>query len=43
MSINARIERLPFTHFHRKLLLLGGLGYTFDGLDSAIVAFFCRS
>lgn len=39
MSINARIERLPFTHFHRKLLLLGGLGYTFDGLDSAIVAF----
>ncbi|EHH67816.1 MFS transporter [Gluconobacter morbifer] len=39
MTIAARIERLPFTAFHWKLLLLGGLGYTFDGLDSAIVAF----
>ena len=39
MSIAARIECLPFTRFHWKLLFLGGLGYTFDGLDSAIVAF----
>lgn len=38
-SISARIERLPFGRFHRRLLLMGGLGYTFDGLDAAVVAF----
>ncbi|WP_215749499.1 MULTISPECIES: MFS transporter [unclassified Gluconobacter] len=39
MSIALRIEHLPFTPFHRRLLILGGCGYMFDGLDSAIVAF----
>jgi MFS transporter, putative metabolite:H+ symporter len=38
-SISARLDRLPFSRFHRKLLLAGGLGYTFDAMDSASVAF----
>ena len=38
-DIAARIERIPFNSFHLQLLLIGGLGYTFDGLDSAVVAF----
>lgn len=38
-SISARIERLPFGRFHRRLLVMGGLGYTFDGLDAAVIAF----
>ena len=37
--IAARLERLPFAGVHRQLLLMGGLGYTFDGMDGAIVAF----
>jgi len=37
--ISARIERLPFSGFHRKLLLAGGLGYTFDAMDAAVLAF----
>ena len=38
-SLSARIERLPFTRFHWHLLMMGGLGYSFDGLDAAVVAF----
>jgi putative MFS transporter len=38
-AIAARIERLPLSGFHRKLLLIGGLGYMFDGLDSSSLAF----
>ena len=38
-NLSARIERLPFTRFHWHLLLMGGLGYSFDGLDAAVVAF----
>lgn len=38
-NISARIERLPFGGFHRRLLLLGGLGYTFDAMDAAAIAF----
>lgn len=38
-DLSARIERLPFGRFHWHLLLMGGLGYTFDGLDAAIVSF----
>ena len=34
-----RIERLPFTWFHWRLLWMGGLGYTFDAMDGAIIAF----
>jgi MFS transporter, putative metabolite:H+ symporter len=37
--IAARIERLPFSGFHRRLLLMGGLGYTFDAMDAAVLAF----
>lgn len=37
--IGARLERMPYARPHRQLLLMGGLGYTFDGLDGAIVAF----
>jgi MFS transporter, putative metabolite:H+ symporter len=38
-SIAARLERLPLSGFHRKLLIVGGLGYLFDGLDSSSLAF----
>lgn len=38
-DISARVERLPFGLFHRRLLLMGGLGYTFDAMDAAIIAF----
>ncbi|MPW21041.1 MFS transporter [Paraburkholderia sp. CNPSo 3157] len=38
-SIAARLERLPLSGFHRKLLVIGGLGYMFDGLDSTSLAF----
>ncbi|MCW8206306.1 MFS transporter [Verminephrobacter aporrectodeae subsp. tuberculatae] len=37
--LSARIERLPFSGFHRRLLLIGGLGYTFDAMDAAVIAF----
>ncbi|WP_321936509.1 MFS transporter [Paraburkholderia sp. J8-2] len=38
-TVAARLERLPLAGFHRKLLLIGGLGYMFDGLDSSSLAF----
>jgi len=34
-----RIERVPFGRFHWRLLAMGGLGYTFDAMDGALVAF----
>jgi len=34
-----RLERLPFGRIHLKLLFMGGLGYTFDGMDAALIAF----
>lgn len=37
--LSARIERLPFSGYHRRLLLIGGLGYTFDAMDAAVIAF----
>ena len=39
MSLTARLDRLPLSRPHYVLLLIGGLGYTFDGMDAAIVAF----
>lgn len=39
MSVADRLERLPFSGFHYRLLFLGGAGYCFDGLDGAILAF----
>jgi MFS transporter, putative metabolite:H+ symporter len=38
-TVSARIERLPFARFHKRLLLMGGLGYTFDAMDAAVIAF----
>ncbi|MDR5798078.1 MFS transporter [Caballeronia sp. LZ008] len=38
-TVAARLERLPFCGFHKKLLLMGGLGYTFDAMDSSSLAF----
>src|SRR5436853_7900354 len=37
--MSARIERLPFARFHVHLLLMGGLGYLFDAMDAAVLAF----
>jgi putative MFS transporter len=39
MSLTARMDRLPLSRPHYKLLLIGGLGYSFDGMDGAVVAF----
>ncbi|MHB1778013.1 MAG: MFS transporter [Acidimicrobiales bacterium] len=39
ISISMRIERLPFYSFHRRLLLIGGLGYTFAAMELAVIAF----
>ena len=39
MSLPARLDRLPLSRPHYQLLLMGGFGYTFDGMDAAIVAF----
>lgn len=39
LDILRRIERLPFGRFQWRLLWMGGLGYTFDALDGALVAF----
>ncbi len=38
-GIAGRLERLPFSRFHRRLLVMGGLGYTFDAMDGAVIAF----
>ena len=39
LSTLKRMERLPFGRFHWRLLLMGGLGYTFDAMDGAMIAF----
>ncbi|HAI51146.1 MAG TPA: MFS transporter, partial [Enterobacteriaceae bacterium] len=39
MSLLHRLDRLPLSRPHYMLLLIGGLGYTFDGMDVAIIAF----
>ncbi|HVE07803.1 MAG TPA: MFS transporter [Paraburkholderia sp.] len=38
-SIAARLERLPFSRFHCRLLVMGGLGFMFEAIDAAIIAF----
>ncbi|MDP9265456.1 MAG: MFS transporter [Chloroflexota bacterium] len=43
MTVLARLDRLPLSRPHYYLLLIGGLGYTFDGMDGAIVAFLLPS
>jgi len=39
LSTLRRMERLPFARFHWRLLWMGGLGYTFDAMDGAMIAF----
>lgn len=34
-----RIERIPFGRFQWRMLWMGGLGYTFDAMDGAMIAF----
>lgn len=43
MTMLARLDRLPLCRPHYLLLVMGGLGYTFDGMDAAIVAFLLPS
>ncbi|OZI42924.1 MFS transporter [Bordetella genomosp. 4] len=42
-SISERLERLPFSRFHFKLLMIGGLGLAFEALDAGIIAFIIPS
>jgi putative MFS transporter len=39
LSTLKRLERLPFGKPQMRLLAMGGLGYTFDGMDAGIIAF----
>jgi MFS transporter, putative metabolite:H+ symporter len=39
LTILKRVERVPFGRFHWRLLWMGGLGYTFDAMDGALIAF----
>ena len=39
LDILKRIERVPFGRFQWRLLWMGGLGYTFDAMDGAMIAF----
>ncbi|MCO1574423.1 MFS transporter [Crossiella sp. SN42] len=43
MTLLARLDRLPLSRPHYALLVIGGLGYTFDAMDAAIVAFLLPS
>jgi MFS transporter, putative metabolite:H+ symporter len=43
VTLLARLDRLPLSRPHYKLLLIGGLGYTFDAMDAAVVAFLLPS
>lgn len=38
-TVAARLERLPFSRFHLKLLVMGGLGFTFEAADAGLIAF----
>lgn len=38
-TVSERLERLPFSSFHFKLLMIGGLGLAFEALDAGIIAF----
>jgi putative MFS transporter len=39
LSLLQRVERIPFSRFQWRLLAMGGLGYTFDAMDGAMIAF----
>ncbi|MGC1305105.1 MAG: MFS transporter, partial [Caulobacteraceae bacterium] len=39
MSVAGRLEAMPYGRFHRRLLWMGGLAYSFDGFDVAMLGF----
>ncbi len=39
MHVSERLDRLPLGRFHYKLLLLSGLGWFFDSMDTGLVSF----
>jgi putative MFS transporter len=39
LDLLRRLERVPFGRFQWRLLWMGGLGYTFDAMDGALIAF----
>jgi putative MFS transporter len=39
LSLLGRLERVPFGRFQWRMLWMGGLGYTFDAMDGAMIAF----
>ena len=39
MSVSERLDRLPLAGFHYRLLLLSGLGWLFDSMDTGLVSF----
>lgn len=39
MDLIRRLERLPMSRVQMRLLFQGGLGYTFDAMDGALIAF----
>jgi MFS transporter, putative metabolite:H+ symporter len=43
VTLLARLDRLPLSRPHYRLLFIGGLGYTFDAMDTAVVAFLLPS
>ncbi len=38
-ALSQRIDAMKFGSFHRRLLVIGGSGYTFDAMDVAIIGF----
>src|SRR5256885_5440206 len=39
MRVADRLDRLPLSAFHYRLLLLSGLGWLFDAMDSGLMSF----
>ena len=39
MDIISRLEQVPVSRFHYRLLVLTGLGWLFDAMDTGIIAF----
>jgi len=39
MQVAGRLDRLPLTRFHYRLLILSGLGWLFDSMDTGLVSF----
>ena len=39
MRVADRLDRLPLTRFHYRLLLLSGLGWLFDSMDGGLMSF----